>query len=86
MRVSDTANAAVNDVSDAVFTIIISDDDIYEDNDTLATAATLTPGTYSGLILRDEDYFKVYVEAGKDLQVSISGAAILIDRPQRHGY
>ena len=42
MRVSDAANAAVNDASDAVFTIVLSDDDIYEDNDTLATAATLT--------------------------------------------
>ena len=77
MSVSDAANAAVNDASDAVFTIVLSDDDIYEDNDTLATAATLTPGIYEGLVLRDEDYFKVYVEEGKDLQVSISGAAFL---------
>ena len=76
VRVSDAANAAVNDASDAVFTIVLSDDDIYEDNDTLATAATLTPGVYEGLVLRDEDYFKVYVEEGKDLQVSISGAAL----------
>ena len=28
-------------------------------------------------MLRDEDYFKEYVEKGKDLQVSISGAAFL---------
>ena len=44
VRVSDAANAAVNDACDAVFTIVLSDDDIYEDNDTLATAAELTPG------------------------------------------
>ena len=42
VRVSDAASAAVNDISDAVFTI--SDDDIYEDNDTLGTAAALAPG------------------------------------------
>ena len=86
VRVSDAANAAVNDASDAVFTIVLSDDDIYEDNDTLATAATLTPGVYEGLVLRDEDYFKVYVEAGKDLQVSISGAALPPAERWRHGY
>ena len=28
------------------------------------------------MILRDDDYFKVNVEAGKDLQVSIGGAAL----------
>ncbi len=56
--------------------VAMLDDDIYEDNDTPATAAALVPGTYPGLILRDEDYFKVYVEAGKDLQVSITGAAL----------
>jgi hypothetical protein len=67
VRISDTSDAAVNDIS------AISDD-VYEDNDTLATAATLTPGVYAGLVLLDDDYFKVYVQAGKDLKVSISGA------------
>ena len=28
------------------------------------------------MILRDEDYFKVYVEEGKDLQVSLSGGLL----------
>ena len=68
----------MNDASDAVFTI--SDDDAYEDNDTLVMAAALAPGTHAGLILRDEDYFKVYVEEGKDLQVSLSGGAALAGR------
>ena len=73
VRVSDSANAAVNDVSDAFFSIVVRDDDVYEENDTLAAAAELIPGMYFGLILRDEDYFKVYVEEGKDLQVRIRG-------------
>ena len=76
VRVSDTANTAVNDVSDAVFSIIIREDDIYEENDTQVSATEMAPGIYFGLILRDDDYFKVYVEAGKDLKVATMGAAI----------
>ena len=76
VRVSDAANAAMYDVSDAFFSITIREDDIYEDNDTPAAAAEMAPGTYYGLILRDEDYFKVYVEAGKDLVVRTMGSAI----------
>ncbi len=76
VRVSDSANAAVNDVSDAFFTIAIREDDLYEENDTPAAATEMVPGMHYGLILRDEDYFKVYVEEGKDLQVGIMGAAL----------
>ena len=53
-------------------------DDEYEDNDDFASAAILPLGTTSGLVLRDEDWFKVYVpasEAGKDLRVRLWGTA-----------
>jgi hypothetical protein len=51
-------------------------DDIYEPNNSFATAWTLTPGTYTNLVLKDEDWFKVQVlpaDAGKDLKVHIKG-------------
>jgi len=53
-------------------------DDAFEDNDSYAAAATLPIGTNSGLVLRDEDWFKVYVPAGdvgKDLRVRLWGTS-----------
>ncbi len=53
-------------------------DDAFEDNDTFETAAVLPMGATTGLILRDEDWFKFYVsaaDAGKDIRVNISGTA-----------
>ena len=47
-------------------------DDAFEDNDSFATAAVVPLGTTAELVLRDEDWFKVYVpaeDAGKDLRV-----------------
>jgi|GEM_PF-1013610 len=53
-------------------------DDAFEDNDTFETAAALPMGRTSGLILRDEDWFKFYVsgaDAGKDIRVALNGIA-----------
>ena len=53
-------------------------DDSLEDNDSFETAAVVPLGTTSGLVLRDEDWFKFYVapgDAGKDLRVRIWGTA-----------
>ena len=53
-------------------------DDSFEDNDSFETAAVVPLGTTSGLVLRDEDWFKVYVpaeDAGKDLRVHIWGTS-----------
>jgi hypothetical protein len=50
--------------------------DPYEPNDEQASAITLTPGTYDGLVIdtaggTDEyDWFKVYVTEGQDLRIS----------------
>ncbi len=49
-------------------------DDIYEENDSFATAASLPLGTTHDLVLRDEDWFKVLVpaeDAGKDLKIRL---------------
>ncbi len=46
-------------------------DDPYEPNDTFETAIELTPGTYTGLQCRDDDWFKVTVAEGSDLVVTI---------------
>ena len=53
-------------------------DDSFEDNDSFETAAVVPLGTTSGLVLRDEDWFKFYVapgDAGKDLRVRIWGTS-----------
>ncbi|MEN6560318.1 MAG: carboxypeptidase regulatory-like domain-containing protein, partial [Acidobacteriota bacterium] len=53
-------------------------DDAFEDNDSFETAAVLPMGRTSGLIIRDEDWFKFYVsaaDAGKDIRVVLSGTA-----------
>ena len=53
-------------------------DDIYEPNNSFAGAATITPGTYTNLVLKDEDWFKVNIlpgDAGKTLKVHIKGTA-----------
>ncbi len=47
-----------------------ADDDAFEENDTFATAAAVTPGTYSNLQCFDDDWYKVAVSAGQDLVVS----------------
>jgi len=53
-------------------------DDIYEENDTFATARTITPGTYTNLVWNDEDWFKILVpveDDGKDLKIRVKGIA-----------
>ncbi|HOW86788.1 MAG TPA: carboxypeptidase regulatory-like domain-containing protein [Candidatus Aminicenantes bacterium] len=53
-------------------------DDAFEDNDSFETAAVLPMGKTSGLIIRDEDWFKFYVpaaDAGKDIRVVMNGTA-----------
>lgn len=52
-------------------------DDAYENNDTCATARSMTAGTYSNLVVKrysggDEDWFSVSVGAGQTLTVSLS--------------
>jgi hypothetical protein len=47
-------------------------DDPYEDNDTMETAAAMTPGTYSNLQSLDDDWYKVNIPAGQDLIVTIN--------------
>jgi len=48
-------------------------DDEFEDNDTLNQAAQVSAGLYNNLKLYDDDWYKIYVSAGKDLKVSIQG-------------
>ncbi|UCE41771.1 MAG: carboxypeptidase regulatory-like domain-containing protein, partial [Candidatus Aminicenantes bacterium] len=53
-------------------------DDMYENNDNFDSAAEVPLGTHTNLVLRDEDWFKVYVSAadvGKDLKVHIKGTS-----------
>ncbi|MBP1659918.1 MAG: cell surface receptor domain protein, partial [Candidatus Aminicenantes bacterium] len=53
-------------------------EDIYEDNDSFASAAVLPLGTTHDLILNDEEWFKILVpaeDAGKDLKIRIWGTA-----------
>ncbi len=47
-------------------------DDTYEENDVQLQAAEIVPGTITGLVCADDDWFKVYVTAGNKLSVSIS--------------
>jgi hypothetical protein len=54
------------------------EDNAFEDNDSFDTAAVITPGSYSGLVLTDEDWYKVYIpaeDAGKILKVHVKGLA-----------
>jgi len=48
--------------------------DPYEPNNDMASAIELTPGTYNNLVVNDGsgdvDWFKIYVEEGKDLSVA----------------
>jgi len=53
-------------------------DDAFEDNDTLNTAAVVTPGTYSPLILCSSDpndFFAIDIPAGHTLQANLTYAA-----------
>lgn len=47
-------------------------DDIYEDNDEFYSAVLLPEGKYYGLIAIDEDWYKVNIEANKELIVTIN--------------
>src|SRR5262249_55671744 len=49
-------------------------DDVLEDNDSCATARTLAPGSYPNLIVKstDEDWYKISVPGGGQLQVQLS--------------
>ncbi|MBN1515532.1 hypothetical protein JXA32_03075 [Candidatus Sumerlaeota bacterium] len=48
-------------------------DDAYEDNDTLSTAySPMELGWYQGLVMRDDDYYAVTVDAGMQLIVNIN--------------
>ena len=61
-----------------VMTFVGGVDDIYEDNDSLSTAAVVPQGMTTNLVLRDEDWFRFDVtaeDAGKDLQVRVWGTA-----------
>ncbi len=52
-------------------------DDLYDlngnNNDDFGSAALITPGTYTNLLLLDEDWYQIYVDAYKDLKVTITG-------------
>jgi len=53
-------------------------DDVFEPNNDYDHAATITPGTYSDLVLKDEDWYRIYVSAadiGKILKVHIKGTS-----------
>ena len=73
VQVSDVANAAIYDVSDAAFNIA---SDGTEPNDDSASAGTLPMGTTEDLIytVGDIDWYKFFVpaeDAGKDLKVNV---------------
>ena len=53
-------------------------DDALEENDDFNSASEITPGTYTDLVLLDEDWFKFYItaaDAGKDLKVHLKGTS-----------
>ena len=55
-------------------------DDAYEENDDFNSASEITLGTYTDLVLLDEDWFKVRVyaaDAEKDLKVNMKGVAYM---------
>ena len=73
-----TAIAADQTGQDYVSTYAGGVDDPFEPNDSFATAREIPMGTTSGLVLRDEDWFKVLVpagDAGKVLRVRLWGTA-----------
>jgi len=53
-------------------TVSPAPDDGYEDNDTLATAAAIGPGTYGSLVCLDPDFFKVYINRCDSIEYTIS--------------
>ncbi|MAD60669.1 MAG: hypothetical protein CMH49_04020 [Myxococcales bacterium] len=57
------------------------DDDRFEENDSRATASTLTPNTYDDLVITsdDDDYFAVEICAGGTLEANISFIHALSD-------
>ena len=79
IRISNADNPADQDTSNNVF-MLTADDDVYEENDDRAHATSLTAGTYEDLRFivdevnytsTDEDWYKVYLDAGQDLCVTI---------------
>ncbi len=47
-------------------------DDAYEENDAFGYAATLTVGTYLNLTCADDDWYRIYVNAGQNVTANIS--------------
>lgn len=48
-------------------------DDASEENDDFGSATLITAGTYANLQLLDDDWYKIYVDAGMYLKVTITG-------------
>ena len=83
VRVSDASNAAIFDVSNAVFRFM---SDSTEPNDDSASAAVLPMGTTDNLIYTeaDIDWYKFFVppaDAGKDLKVNVRMTSPYPDPP-----
>ena len=83
VRVSDASNAAIFDVSNAVFNF---SSDITEPNNDSASAATLPMGTTENLIYTEDDidWYKFFVppaDAGKDLKVNVRVTSPYPDPP-----
>jgi photosystem II stability/assembly factor-like uncharacterized protein len=60
-------------------------DDTYENNNDLASAAELTLGTHANLVLADVDWFKIYIPSGnedKDLKINLKAQSY----PDPNGY
>lgn len=49
----------------------VTDDD-YEENDALGSAYILTAGSYPGLVCADDDWYRIYLNAGQNLTAYIS--------------
>nr|MDO8116336.1 PPC domain-containing protein [Candidatus Sigynarchaeota archaeon] len=53
-------------------TTTTASDDYYEENDAISSAASISTGTIYGLKAFDDDWYKIYVNAGNTLNVSLT--------------
>jgi len=82
IRISDAVNGGIFDDSDDWFTLT-DQDDMYEENDSQATAVALTSGMYANLRMvvdslgrADPDWFRIWLDAGQDLRVTINASPL----------
>ncbi len=87
VRVRAANDPGFFDISDGLFTLTDQDDG-FEENDTMETATVVTPGVYAGLRMvvddrgvMDADWYKVWVDEGEDLRVTINADELVPVEP-----